>query len=175
MSGRPTSYTPEHAEKARLFYETGATDEQVARLLGVHLATLYRWRERHPDFALAANVGKDDADARVTAAMYRRAIGYDHREIKAFVPLGAKEAVQVAVTRHVPANPQVGMQWLRIRRPAEWREQPVLPQNHDLAERLAEAIAYQEARELAQEAEARRLLSDGELQFTPSVDHNETY
>eukprot|EP01035_Chromulina_nebulosa_P042305 gene42305-biopygen28702 len=152
MTGRPTSYTPEHAEQARLYYETGSTDEQVARLLGVHLATLYRWRERHPDFAAATNVGKDDADARVTAAMYRRAIGYDQREIKAFVPLGAKAAVQVEVTRHIPADPRLGMQWLRLRRPAEWREQPALPHNHDLAERLAEAIAYQEARSLAAEA-----------------------
>jgi transposase-like protein len=166
MSGRPPSYTPEHAEKARLFYETGATDEQVARLLGVHLATLYRWRERYPDFAAAADVGKDDADARVTAAMYRRAIGYDHREIKAFVPLGAKEAVQVEVTRHVPADPHVGMQWLRIRRPAEWREQPVLHEHHDLAERLAEGIARVEASRLADLAEEERDEDEGQWRLS---------
>lgn len=156
MTGRPPNYTPEHAEKARLFYETGVTDEQVARLLGVHLATLYRWRERYPEFAAAANAGKDDADARVKAAMYRRATGYDHREIKAFVPLGAKAAVQVEVTRHIPADPHLGMQWLRLRRPSEWREQPELPPNHDLAERLAEALARVEAHRLADEASIER-------------------
>ena len=145
MTGRPTRYTPEHAETARLFYETGATDEQVARLLRIHLATLYRWRERYPDFAEAALVGKDDADARVQAAMYRRAIGYDYRETKAFLPLGAKEAVQVEVTRHAPADTRVGMQWLRIRRPAEWREPRETDDNSDLAERLAEALANVEA------------------------------
>ena len=145
MTGRPTSYAPEHAETARLFYETGATDEQVARLLRIHLATLYRWRARYPDFAEAALVGKDDADARVQAAMYHRAIGYDYRETKAFLPLGAKEAVEIEVTRHAPADPRVGMQWLRIRRPAEWREPRETDDNSDLAERLAEALANVEA------------------------------
>lgn len=153
MTGRPTSYTPEHAETARLFYEIGATDEQVARLLRIHLATLYRWRERHPDFAEAALVGKDDADARVKAAMYRRAIGYDYRETKAFLPLGAKEAVEIEITRHAPADPRVGMQWLRIRRPAEWREPREVDGNADLAERLAEALANVEAASAARERE----------------------
>jgi len=141
MTGRPTSYTPEHAETARLFYEIGATDEQVARMLRIHLSTLYRWRERYPDFAEAALVGKDDADARVQAAMYRRAIGYDYRETKAFLPLGAKEAVQVEVTRHAPADPRVGMQWLRIRRAAQWREPRETDDKSELAEQLAEALA----------------------------------
>ena len=144
-AGRPTRYAPEHAEMARLYYESGATDQQVANLLRIHLATLYRWRELHPEFAEAAQAGKGDADARVQFAMYRRAIGYDYRETKVFLPLGAKAPVEVEVTRHVPADGHVGMQWLRIRRPAEWREPRETDDNSDLAERLAEALANVEA------------------------------
>lgn len=150
-AGRPTRYAPEHAETARLYYESGATDQQVANLLRIHLATLYRWRELHPEFAEAAQVGKGDADARVQFAMYRRATGYDYRETRAYLPLGAKEPVEVEVTRHVPADPRVGMQWLRIRRAGEWRERPEQPENFDLAERLGEALANVAARQLEDE------------------------
>jgi hypothetical protein len=140
-AGRPTRYAPEHAETARLYYESGATDQQVANLLRVHLATLYRWRELHPEFAEAAQAGKDDADARVQFAMYRRAIGYDYRETRFMLPVGAMEPVEVQLTRHMPADPRLGMQWLRIRRADEWREPREMPQHHDLAERLAAALA----------------------------------
>ena len=139
--GRHTRFTPEHAEQARLAYEIGASDEEVARLLRIHLATLYRWRERYPDFAEATQAGKDDADMRVKLAMYRRAIGYDYRQTKVFLPLGAKQPVTAEVTRHVPADPHLAMQWLRIRRPAQWREPREPDDNSDLAERLAQALA----------------------------------
>ena len=140
-AGRPTRYAPEHAETARLYYESGATDQQVANLLRIHLATLYRWRELHPAFAEAAQAGKDDADARVQLAMYRRAIGYDYRETKFLLPAGATGPVEVEVTRHLPADPRVGMQWLRIRRAEDWRVPPERPHDFDLAERLSAALA----------------------------------
>ncbi len=157
-AGRPTRYAPEHAETARLYYESGMTDQQVANLLRVHLATLYRWRELHPEFAEAARAGKDDADARVQLAMYRRAIGYDYRESRFMLPAGAMEPVEVDVTRHMPADPRVGMQWLRIRRAAQWGEAREQPENFDLAERLGEALANVAARE----EEERRRTAPGE-------------
>jgi hypothetical protein len=66
------------------------------------------------------------------------------------------------------------MQWLRIRRPAEWREQPVLPENHDLAERLGEELARVAAAEAEADEERRRLLSDGQSQLFQSGYDNET-
>jgi transposase-like protein len=154
-AGRPTRYAPEHAETARLYYESGMTDQQVANLLRIHLATLYRWRELHPEFAEATQAGKDDADARVQFAIYRRATGYDYRETKAFLPLGAKAPVEVEVTRHVPADPRLGMQWLRIRRANEWREPREMPEHFDLADRLTAALAR-----VAAAREADRLLDE---------------
>lgn len=151
-AGRPTRYAPEHAETARLYYESGATDQQVANMLRVHLATLYRWRELHPEFAEAAQAGKDDADARVQFAMYRRAIGYDYRETRMAIPAGATEPMAGEITRHMPADTRVGMHWLRIRRSGQSREAPEQPENFDLAERLGEALANVAARD-----EERRL------------------
>lgn len=144
-AGRPTSYTPDHARTARLIYETGATDEVVARILGVHAETLRRWRDRYPEFDEAARAGKTVADDRVLFSLYRRAVGYDYTETKAYLPLGAKEPILVDVTRHKAADVRAAMQWLRQRRVGDWAERAGHDDNENLADRLAEALANVEA------------------------------
>jgi transposase-like protein len=118
-TGRPTRYTPEHAHLARLAYELGATDEDVAAFLTIDISTLYRWRNRHPAFAEAAE-GKADADKRVEFALYRRAIGYEYQVERAFMPVGAEKPVIARHKRHVAADPRAALSWLRIRRPDLW-------------------------------------------------------
>ena len=144
-AGRPTSYTPDHARTARLIYETGATDEVVARILGVHVETLRRWRDRYPEFDEAARAGKTVADDRVLFSLYRRAVGYDYTETKAYMPHGAKEPIMVDVTRHKAADVRAAMQWLRQRLVGDWADNRGRDHNADLADRLAEALANVEA------------------------------
>lgn len=139
--GRPTRYTADHAQLARHIYETGTTDEDVAHILCVHPDTLRRWRERYPEFDEACRAGKQVADKRVLFSLYRRAIGYDYTETKAFMPLGAKEPVMAQVTRHRPADVRAAIFWMRKRQRDEWGDVPEKPENFDLAERLGEALA----------------------------------
>lgn len=141
-TGRPTSYTPDHAHRARLAWEIGATDTQVAMLIGISESTLARWCARHPAMAEARQAGRDDADTRVKFALYRRAIGYDYTETRILLPFGAKEPLAVPVTRHKHAEANAGFRWLAIRQPAQWSGRAeTRGDNHDLAERLAEALA----------------------------------
>lgn len=117
-AGRPTSYTPERARQARLICQLGATDAQLAEILGVHHATVRRWRERYPEFAEAWQDGRADADLRAQCDLYRNAIGYDYTETRVFLRRG--QAVPVEVTRHKHAQTGAALQWLRVRNP-DWR------------------------------------------------------
>ena len=139
-TGRPSSYTPDHAHRARLAWEIGATDAQVAMLIGVSESTLARWCARHPAMAEARQAGRDDADTRVTFALYRRAIGYDYTETRILLPFGAKEPLAVPVTRHKHAETGAGFRWLALRQPAAWAGRADAQGDHDLADRLAEAL-----------------------------------
>jgi hypothetical protein len=141
-TGRPTRYTPDHALRARMAWEIGATDAQVAFLLGVSESTLARWRALHPAMAEARMAGRDDADMRVTYALYRRAVGYEYRETRILLPFGAKEPLAIPVTRHKHAESAAAFRWLALRRPAQWSGRAEAQgDNHDLADRLAEALA----------------------------------
>lgn len=51
----------------------GATDEEIADILGIGVRTLYRWKTEIPPFAEALEAGKHVADNAVERSVYQRA------------------------------------------------------------------------------------------------------
>jgi len=135
-TGRPSAYRPEYAEQARKLCRNGATDREIADILGICVRTFYRWRAEHDAFAEALKVGKELADDRVERALYERACGYDYADVKIFHPSGAKEPVIVPVTVHVPADVGAARQWLATRRPPA---PPKAPEDISFVERFRQA------------------------------------
>ena len=102
--------------------ELGATDNDVAEALGVHTATLYRWRNEHPTFRESLKVGKDAPDDRVEMALYRKAVGYTHEAVKIFQFQG--QELIVPYTEVVQPDTTAAIFWLKNRRPEQWRANP---------------------------------------------------
>ncbi|MES2452861.1 MAG: transposase [Pseudomonadota bacterium] len=139
--GRPTAYRPEYAEIARKAYANGATAEEVADLLEIDISTFYRWRSKHEAFAGACVTGKHLADEHVVNSLHQRACGYDYIAERLFMPAHAPGPIVGRYTRRVLADPRAALQWLRIRRPDEWRI-PVEDQDKDeLADIILQAFA----------------------------------
>ena len=82
MAGRPSKYKPEFVELARKVAKLGATEQEVAEVLGVSKSTLNNWKGEHPEFLDSLNVGREQADARVTEALFHRAVGFRHNAVK---------------------------------------------------------------------------------------------
>jgi uncharacterized protein YjcR len=53
--GRKTVYSPRMVVVARKCCERGMTDVEVADMLGIGLATLYRWKVEHSAFRESSN------------------------------------------------------------------------------------------------------------------------
>ncbi|MEO9133173.1 MAG: hypothetical protein ABI240_18450 [Sphingomonas sp.] len=119
--GRPTTYRPAHADTARKAFANGSTAAEVAAVLEIDSATFYRWRGRHEDFAVACTTGKLLADEHVVNALHQRACGFEYVAERLFMPAHATDPVVGRYTRRVLADPRAALQWLRIRRPDEWR------------------------------------------------------
>ena len=106
--GRKTVYSPRLAVVARKCCERGMTDIEVADILGIGLATLYRWKLEHPGFSRVFKLGKAEADDRVERSLYSRAIGYDYiAEKPAMTRRGQKT---MRYRQHIPPDlrPQSG-------------------------------------------------------------------
>lgn len=73
----------------------GLIDEQIAHNIGISKATLYDWKNKHPDFLEAIKSSKEVADFEVESALYSKACAGD-------------------VTAQIF--------WLKNRKPDKWRD-----------------------------------------------------
>lgn len=79
----------------RKWAEDGATNDQIAGMIGIHRATFYRWIKRSGDIRDALKKGKEIADCQVENALYKTALA---------------------------GNVTAMIFWLKNRRPDKWRE-----------------------------------------------------
>ncbi len=118
--GRPTLYRATYAEQARRLALLGQTDAEMAAFFGVSEATFHRWKHAHKDFCESIKEGKADADAKVAAALYQRAVGYSHPDVHVSNYQG--EITVTPLTKHYPPDTGAALIWLKNRQPDKWRD-----------------------------------------------------
>lgn len=118
--GRPTLYRASYAEQARRLALLGQTDAEMAAFFGVSEATFHRWKHAHKDFCESIKEGKADADAKVAAALYQRAVGYSHPDVHVSNYQG--EITVTPLTKHYPPDTGAAFIWLKNRQPDKWRD-----------------------------------------------------
>jgi hypothetical protein len=118
--GRPTLYQAAYAEQARRLALLGQTDAEMAAFFGVAERTIHYWKDAHPDFLQSLKEGKADADAKVAAALYQRALGYSHPDTHISNYQG--EITITPITKHYPPDPVSMIFWLKNRQPDKWRD-----------------------------------------------------
>lgn len=134
VMGRPTLYSSEFTEAARVLCERGATDHDLSDFFDVTVRTINRWKLTHPEFAAAIRKGKEPADDRVEDSLYSRAQDREVEEEQAFKvkkivyaengkKLTEEEKIEIVkVKRFVPASDTAMIFWLKNRRKQEWRD-----------------------------------------------------
>lgn len=123
--GRPSEYREEFADTAYKLCLLGATDVEIADILGFSEQTINNWKEKHEDFYLALKRGKAIADANVADRLYQRALGFEHdeEEIKTVtIPGGGSEIVRVPTRKIYAPDPTSAIFWLKNRQPSKWRD-----------------------------------------------------
>jgi len=103
------------------FCMLGATNKQIAEFLEVSTKTFERWLESEPKVRKAVMEGKDFADAKVSQALYERAIGAESWDEKP-VSLGEGQYVVVKLKKKAPPDTLAATKWLFNRRPTQWRD-----------------------------------------------------
>jgi hypothetical protein len=112
--GRPTSYKPEMCEQVFEMALLGLTDVQMAKVLGVAESTFNLFKEI-PEFSEALTQGKEDADAKVAKAMYKRALGLTITEDAL-----TRDGEVVQLKKELPPDTAAAKHWLANRQRALW-------------------------------------------------------
>ena len=119
-NGRPTVYQESMCLIAEKAARLGATHDEIAEMLNIDRATLYRWRNQHQKFCDAIKIGKEEFDDRIEHALAHRALGYSHPSEEIKVVEG--QIVRVETIKHYPPDATAMIFWLKNRRPKEWRD-----------------------------------------------------
>jgi hypothetical protein len=124
--GRPSAYKEAFAAQAVKLCKLGATNADLADFFEVNVRTIERWSVENEEFCRSLKVGKEEADNRVEASLYHRAVGYTFDAVKIMaVSLGnnaGAEVRRIKYREHVAPDTTAAIFWLKNRRPEEWRE-----------------------------------------------------
>lgn len=136
MAGAKTKYDKKLCELAyKICLETGATDIQLSRILGVTKSTINNWKKKHPEFLDSLKSGKEEHDNKnVVKSLLKRALGYNYVETtrepvytttdgKKYLK-SLKPVITKIVTKRVIESTTAQIFWLKNRLPEQWRDRP---------------------------------------------------
>ncbi len=105
----------------------GLTDEQIAQNIGIHISTLYDWKNKYPELSEALKRGKEVVDRAVENALLKRALGYTYEEktfekvwnptLEKYIKVNTK-----TVVKQVQPDTTAQIFWLKNRKPETWRD-----------------------------------------------------
>lgn len=98
----------------------GATNNEIADLLGVDVSSIDRWIVEIPSFAKALKRARVHANIRVVKSLYHAARGYRHRETKVFQHEGKLQTIDIV--RHHPPNVNAAALVLSNRASKHWQD-----------------------------------------------------
>lgn len=110
-------------DRVREVYELclmGASDEDIARVMGVEVGTIDSWKRKYPEFLAAMRRGKDSADARIAASLYKRARGF--WIVEDDIKMYRGEIIRTPVRKYYPPDSWAAHKWLTIRQRNRWAD-----------------------------------------------------
>lgn len=127
-------------ETIRSTLALGASTQEVSRVLGIGHTTFNRWSERHPEVEQAIIDGQTEADAKVSKALFSRAVGYTYSEQRPMQIEG--ELVVADYEKHMAPDVNAGIFWLTNRRSDVWQDvrRVSATVSHEVGDGLAELL-----------------------------------
>ena len=112
--------------------KAGLTNDEIAVAIGMTPSKFRHMLDKYPDFRDLLNEAKEDPNYKVEQSLFKRALGYQVKEIVQ----KAGKPVQVTIKEFAP-DPVSCIFWLKNRSPKRWRD--VIEMRHTLADRMGRA------------------------------------
>ena len=104
----------------------GLTEEQIANNMGIAVRTLGVWKEAYPPILHALKRGKAPVDIEVENALLKRALGYEYDEVKTVTDKDGNVKEKTVTRKVVLPDTTAQIFWLKNRKPAQWRDKPLV-------------------------------------------------
>jgi DNA-binding XRE family transcriptional regulator len=139
-----TSYITEFDKQAYNYCLLGATDEDLAKFFEVAESTINNWKKSNPSFLESIKRGKEFADVEVVKSLFKRAVGYNYKEVTSikidkgngkvddvdeeildedYIPDAGNGFTKLkVVTKEIVPDTTAQIFWLKNRQPKRWRD-----------------------------------------------------
>lgn len=119
--GRPAfEITEDVLKRVEAHASQGLTKKQIARTLGICYDTLNEKQKEYPEFSEAIKRGQAKGIAKVSNALFQRAVGYSHSDTKIMQHQG--KVITHTYTKHFPPDTTAQIFFLKNRSPEEWKD-----------------------------------------------------
>lgn len=116
-----------NSDRPREAYELallGCTDKEIAKVMGIQLVTLDKWKTRKPSFAKWLQRGKEYTDAKVAHALLKRALGCSIPD--SHISNFKGEITVTPIMKHFPPDVDACKSWLDRRQRERWGQKQQL-------------------------------------------------
>lgn len=113
-----TKWSPDKIEEGYNMALLGYSDSDMAKVWGVAHQTVDLWKRMYPDFQKSLRDGKAPANARVVAALYKKATGFF--EMEEVVKIYRGKAVKMKVRKFFPPDTEAIKYFLSSREREKW-------------------------------------------------------
>jgi len=128
--GRNGKYDEDFPSRAEDFARQGMIDDDIAKALGIHRATFYKYQNLYSDFSDALKKGRAPIDFEVENKLLKRAQGYEYEEVMIEYKPGKdnegkdkpKATLIKKTVKQVIPDTTAQIFWLKNRRKKLWRE-----------------------------------------------------
>lgn len=112
-------YVKPRLKDVKIWAETGATDAEICKALGIHVSTFCEYKKQFPELCEALRTGRQVVVLNIKAALYKRATGFNYVEK---VGRTKGEDVQTEIyERYTPPDPTAAAMLLR-NYDQDWRD-----------------------------------------------------
>jgi hypothetical protein len=127
--GRPSKYNEfikDNLSKITELYSNGFTDEELAKYFGIHVATIYEYAKKYPEFTEARKKGKMIVDNEVTNSLRKLCGGFvEVEETLDYIPGTGDSKTEVKMVRkhkkYFPPNITAIIWWQSNRQKDRWK------------------------------------------------------
>ncbi len=138
-AGRKTKYCTEMSERALDLSLLGYTNEEIAKSLEIADSTFDLWMVKHEGFSGAIKEGRDLADGKVAAKLFRRAMGYRIKKQKVM-----NDGSIIEYEEEIPSETIAGIYWLNNRQRKNWRNRTSIEDQDGNPVTMVKVVNYED-------------------------------
>jgi len=120
------SHVEPRLDTIRMWRKMGFLEKEICERLGVGVSNFARYKLQYRELREALKAGKDDADAAVVNALFKRAVGYEYEEERTIGTKAKGKPLVIGriekIKKQVAPNVLAQIYYLKNRCPQYWRD-----------------------------------------------------